>query len=341
MSSTSSGSPSVAPEDPEPEFVDVNRLGEAVRDAAGEQPHRHRRPSPPARSLKQLPGRRRVTWPASTRSATASSIRPASSTASKREPDAAAWLDDDRFVTANEGDYEGGSRGFTIFRKDGTVEFDSGAMLEHLAIRLGHYPERRSSAKGVEPEGVEAATLRQPSGCSSSPPSAPRWSFVFRDKGPGQAPEFLQALPAGAGPEGLVAIPRRNLLVVTSEADGGADGLARPHVMIYRRAEGDGRLSDDRFRRRKDGLPIAWGALSGLAADRATPGKLFAVTDSVYATSRILEIDATARPAQITGAITVTKDGKPAGFDIEGIAVRPAAASGWRRRAIPSARTAR
>lgn len=49
------------------------------------------------------------------------------------------------------------SRGFTIFRKDGTVECDCGKLLEHLAIQLGHYPERRSGAKGTEPEGVEAA----------------------------------------------------------------------------------------------------------------------------------------------------------------------------------------
>ena len=34
-----------------------------------------------------------------------------------REPDALKWLDDDRFVIANEGDYKGGSRGFTIFDK--------------------------------------------------------------------------------------------------------------------------------------------------------------------------------------------------------------------------------
>ena len=29
-----------------------------------------------------------------------------------REPDALKWLDDNRFVVANEGDYEGGSRSF-------------------------------------------------------------------------------------------------------------------------------------------------------------------------------------------------------------------------------------
>jgi len=32
----------------------------------------------------------------------------------RREPDAAKWLDNERFVIANEGDYQGGSRGFTI-----------------------------------------------------------------------------------------------------------------------------------------------------------------------------------------------------------------------------------
>src|SRR3546814_13277060 len=37
----------------------------------------------------------------------------------KREPDAVQWLDENRIIIANEGDYEGGSRGFTIFHKDG------------------------------------------------------------------------------------------------------------------------------------------------------------------------------------------------------------------------------
>ena len=37
-----------------------------------------------------------------------------------REPDAVKWLDDDHFVTANEGDMDGGSRGWTIFNKDGS-----------------------------------------------------------------------------------------------------------------------------------------------------------------------------------------------------------------------------
>lgn len=39
----------------------------------------------------------------------------------KREPDAVKWLDNDRIVIANEGDWQGGSRGFTIFDKTGKL----------------------------------------------------------------------------------------------------------------------------------------------------------------------------------------------------------------------------
>src|SRR5690606_3452217 len=72
-----------------------------------------------------------------------------------REPDAVQWLDNDRIVTANEGDWNGGSRGFTIFHKDGTVLYESGPSMEYIAAQLGHYPDKRSDAKGVEPEGME------------------------------------------------------------------------------------------------------------------------------------------------------------------------------------------
>lgn len=78
----------------------------------------------------------------------------------RREPDGVAWIDNDSFATANEGDYEdefgeGGSRGFTIFNQDGTVEFESNASFEHLIASIGQYNEDRSENKGVEPESVE------------------------------------------------------------------------------------------------------------------------------------------------------------------------------------------
>ena len=75
------------------------------------------------------------------------------------------------------------------------------------------------------------------------------------------------------------------------------DGGARSHVMIYERAEGTAAYpqitSAD-----KDGSPIGFGALSGLAAIKDKPGMLYAVSDSVYSSQpRIFTIDATQTPA--------------------------------------------
>jgi hypothetical protein len=237
-----------------------------------------------------------------------------------REPDGVKWIDADHFATSNEGDWKGGSRGFTIFRKDGTVEFDSGSDVDHIAMRLGHYPEKRSGAKGSEPEGIEVATYGNDRLIFVGLERA-SLVLVYKDEGAGKAPRFLQALPTGIGPEGLLAIPQRDLFVSASETDVGEKGGARSAVMIYRRAEQTAAYPTIQSAD-ENGLPIGWGALSGLAADRTAPGKLFAITDSAYTPSRLLEIDATQKPAKITGAITVTKDGKPASYDLEGIATR-------------------
>lgn len=238
-----------------------------------------------------------------------------------REPDAVRWLDNDRFVTANEGDWKGGSRGFTIFRKDGTIEFDSASTVDHIAMRHGHYPERRSAAKGSEPEGIEVGTYGNDRLFFVGLERA-SLALVYKDEGPGRAPRYLQALPGGIGPEGLLAIPQRNLFVTASETDVGEKGGARSAVTIYQRSEGPAAyptiVSND-----VDGVPLGWGALSGLAAHDTTPGRLFAVADNAYQPSRILEIDTTQTPVKITGAIGVTKDGKPAAYDLEGIATRP------------------
>ncbi|MDZ7890276.1 MAG: esterase-like activity of phytase family protein [Rhodoferax sp.] len=234
-----------------------------------------------------------------------------------REPDAVAWLDNTRFVTANEGDYKGGSRSISIFNTDGKVEWDSGNFLDHEAMRLGHYPESRSAAKGNEPEGVEVGVFGKDTlifvGSERS-----SLVTVWRDRGAGKAPEYLQALPAGSGPEGLTAIPQRGLLVVASEND----GAARSSVMIYQQGVDVPAYPTLMSSDSPAGPPIPWGAISGTTADRKQPGRLFAVTDSVYATTRILEIDTNFTSALITNAMTITKDGKPVGYDGEGIAQR-------------------
>ncbi|EKF18722.1 esterase-like activity of phytase family protein [Nitratireductor pacificus] len=237
----------------------------------------------------------------------------------RREPDAVKWLDNDRFVVANEGDYEGGSRSFSIFSRKGEVLFDSGADLDHRAAAVGHYPDKRSDAKGVEPEGLEVATFGDTQYIFVALERASLIA-VYRDTG--AAPEFVQVLPSGIGPEGLVAIPGRNLLVTANETDLAEDGGARSHVMVYELGEGAAVYPTIAAVDDEAGLPLGWGALSGLAADPIEPGMLHAVSDSFYGNQpAIFAIDATQKPARITRKTVVTRDGAPAQkLDLEGIA---------------------
>lgn len=241
-----------------------------------------------------------------------------------REPDAVRWLDDDRFVTANEGDYKGGSRGFTIFTKQGQVEFESGAAFEHEVIRLGHYPDKRNK-KGVEPEGIAV-------GKYGNDPlffvGSERGSVVgvYRDEGAGKAPRLLQMLPAGGiGPEGLLTIPQRDLFVIANETDARKNGGQGSTVAIFQRSAAPAGYPTIVSGNDDAGRPVGWGALSGAAADRTVGGRLYVVSDSFYAHGAIHVVDATQTPARIVEKRIVTKDGKPVtGLDLEGIAVRPA-----------------
>jgi len=313
------GLAAVAPEDPEPEFVDVNARGEAVV-TLQENNHIAIVDIASARVVAHFSaGTVTLEQVDATRDGVVRPVQRLENVV--REPDAVKWLDDTRFVTANEGDYRNGSRGFTIFRRDGTVEWDSGNFLEHLAIALGHYPELRSANRGNEPEGVEVATF---DGERLIFVGSERASLVtvWRDEGAGRAPTFLQALPTGVAPEGLLAIPARGLFVAAAEADNPATGL-RSTLTIYRRAPGTATYPTIRSDNGPNGVPLPWGALSGLAADPQVPARLYAVTDSFYSEAQILTIDAARMPARIVSAATVSRDGKPAAdLDIEGIATR-------------------
>lgn len=235
----------------------------------------------------------------------------------QREPDAVAWIDNDHFVTANEGDWKGGSRGFTIWKKDGSVVFDSGNLLDRKLMELGHYPEGRSGKKGGEPEAVISANF---DGKPLIFVASERGSivFVFDVTDPAN-PQLVQSLPSGVGPEGLVAIPQRNLFATANETDLGEDGAARAHVMVFERSEAPANYpmitseGADEF--------IGWGALSALTVDPAEPNRLYATSDSVYsAAPAIFTIDAAEKPARITARTLITRDGAPAqALDLEGV----------------------
>lgn len=305
----------IAPEDPEPEFVAVNSVGEI---AVTLQENNHVVVLASDGSILSHFSAGTVDLAnvdvaeegALTFDGTLSSL--------PREPDAVKWLDETRLVTADEGDWKGGTRGFTIFSKTGEVLWESGLSLEYEIALAGHYPESRSGNKGIEPEGLEVATYGETTYLFVL---AERASIVGVYRDTGAEPEFVQLLPSGVSPEGAVAIPSRGLFVTANEADLGEDGLARAHVMIYALTDGEPSYPTIRSTLDDAGRPVGFGALSGLAADPQTPGRLYAVNDSVYRSQpTIFEIDATQSPAQITRAVRITRDGMPAQkLDLEGI----------------------
>lgn len=304
----------VAPDDPEPEYVDINDAGEIVVTL---QENNHIVVIGADGSVASHFSAGEVEVAGIDTSRDGRLDFTATKGAVPREPDGIAWVDADHIAMTNEGDWKGGTRTWSIFRKDGTLVYDSGASLERAMAAMGHYPEHRSGSKGVELESVEVATF---DGVPMAFVVSERASLVgVYDLTDPANPVLTQILPSGVSPEGIKAIPSRNLLVTANEVDLRADGLAPAHVMIFERAPGAPAypmLTSEGT----DPL-VGWGALSGLTAG-TEPGQLFAVSDSVYgAMPRIYAIDATQTPARITGAIDITRGGQPAQkLDIEGIA---------------------
>ncbi len=304
----------IAPEDPEPEFVDVSAAGEivvtlqennhiVVLNAAGEVQSHFSAGSVDLdgvdltedgalRFTESQPGR-------------------------VREPDGIQWIDNDHFATANEGDMDGGSRGFTVFRKDGTVVYESGVSFEYAVAAIGHYPEGRSDAKGVEPEGMEFATFN---GTPMLFLLSERGSVVgVYDMTDPAAPVLKQILPSAISPEGVVAIPSRGVLAVANEVDLGEDGLARAHVTIYEMQEGPAsypHITSEGFT--VDGRPVGWVANSGMVADGEF---VWFVNDSFLGMQpSIFKVDVSQTPARIVDVIRITRGGHPAQkLDLEGI----------------------
>jgi hypothetical protein len=247
-----------------------------------------------------------------------------------REPDGLTWIGTDYMASANEGDMDGGSRGFTIFEVAGasdgatlTVVYESGETFDHLQAMHGHYPEERSENKGNEPEAVtyvpgfgDMDLLMVASERSST--------VAVYDVSEGlDDPQWVQFLPAVMGPESVIALPDRGLIIIANEVD----DEARSMVNIYQWEEMPDGPDYPTVVATEDsdnpGLPIPFGALSGLTAG-AAPGMLYAVHDSFYKEARIFHIDATAKPAMITGYTPLyglPQDDIDA-YDLEGIAVR-------------------
>jgi len=224
-------------------------------------------------------------------------------TARLREPDGVTWISRTQFVTANEGDLDGGSRSFTVFNSDGSVAYEAGHSLEHLMASIGHTNDKRSDAKGNEPENAEFGRF---DGTDYLFVASERSSVLaVYDLSKANTPAFKQVLPAGMGPEGVLAIPARGLLVTASEEDDRSI-LSRSSLSIYQyQTAAAPNYPSIQSVNRADGTPIPWAALSGLAA-APTGSLVYAVDDSFYAANRIFEIDTSVKPAKLQKEIRIT-----------------------------------
>ncbi len=300
----------VAPEDPEPEFVAINEEGEIVVTL---QENNHIVVVSSTGEVLSHFSAGEVTLEGVDTDEEGALIFSDTITV-PREPDAITWIDNTHVAMANEGDMDGGSRGWTIFSQDGVEIYESGTSFEYAIVEIGHYPEERSGNKGVEPE---SATF----GVYEDTPyvfiGAERSSVVgvYNVTDPAN-PVLEQLLPSGIGPEGYVTIPSRNLLVSANEVD---DAGPRAHVMLFEYQNAPAtypHLTSAGM----DEL-TGWGAISGQVM--AEDGTIYAVSDSFYGMQpTIFHIDISQTPAQIVDAIRVTREGQPAQLmDMEGIAL--------------------
>jgi DNA-binding beta-propeller fold protein YncE len=151
----------------------------------------------------------------------------------RREPDGIAFTRDGQYiVTANEGDtslstfgdgiYSGG-RGWSIFNLRGNVVYDSCDTLEKRAASRGFYPDNRSADRGIEVEGTTIASF------GNNDTAEGEIAFVIAERGNFiasydlrnvRSPRLLNLQPTGRSPEGIVAIPQRNLVITANEGDG-------------------------------------------------------------------------------------------------------------------------
>ena len=248
-----------------------------------------------------------------------------------REPDAVQWIDTDHFVIANEGDMDGGSRGFTVFHRDGTEVFEAGTSFEHAIVQIGHYPEDRSGNKGVEAEGMEFGTF---GGTPMMFLLAERASVVgVYDMTDPSAPALAQLLPSGISPEGAIAIPGPQPAGHRQRIRRARRWRGAAHVMLYEYQDAPAvypHLTTEGM----DEL-TGFGAISGQVM--AEDGTIYAVSDSFYAMQpTIFHIDPSQTPARIVDAIRVTREGAPAQLAGHG-----RHRAGWRWRVLGGIRGAR
>ncbi|HSC86705.1 MAG TPA: esterase-like activity of phytase family protein [Polyangiaceae bacterium] len=243
------------------------------------------------------------------------------------QPDGVCLLGDEKhFISANEGDtatgqggFGIGGRGFSVFSLEGARVYDSGDALEQAAFRSGAYPDARSNAKGVEPEGCAAGIF---GGRQFAFVTGERNSSVFViDATTPASPVITQVLGAPMRPESALALTSRNLLVVAGEGNVTGGGL-----WIYEAVSdlADAGHGEDVYQPRTGSMPF--GALSALAYDEQT-SLIWGIPDNAFLDSRIWAFapDHGARRMDVVSELRL-RDASGAqlqGIDPEGLVFNP------------------
>jgi hypothetical protein len=229
--------------------------------------------------------------------------------AGSRMSDAIAWnAAGTTLYTADEGemDFTGG-RGWSAWSPEGKLLWTDRGALEQKAVSYGQYPDGRSEAKGIEIEGLETGVYgnREFAFVGSE-----RGSFVaVYDIAKPASPRLIQLLPTGMEPEGLLAVPQRNLFLTSDEASGTIDiyeGVKGRHVAP---ASSPTIVAD---------AGVSWSAISGLAADAKQSNVLYAVPD-VAMEPVIYKLQFHGGWAKLAPYARIREAGQPVSVDMEGI----------------------
>ncbi len=230
-----------------------------------------------------------------------------------RTPDAVAWSAHGSVLyTADEGEQDfTGSRGWSGHDPvTGRLVYEEKG-LERIAARFGHYPDERSDAKGIEAEGLATATM---GGRELAFVGSERGSFLaVYDISRPRSPRFVQLLPTGVEPEGVLPIASRKLVVAASELTG--------NITIYTAVAGKPAGTPARPQISSAGASQPWAALSGLAADPSKARVLWSVPDNALP-SELYRIEVKGARARLRSSL-IRLDGEQARYDLEGIAVDP------------------
>ncbi len=244
------------------------------------------------------------------------------------QPDAGCILpDQEHFITANEGDtpsgvfggVSAGGRGFSIFSLLGDRIYDSGDALEWAAFTSGAYPDGRSDARGVEPEGCGTGTF---GGTPFAFVTGERNASLFVvDVSSPRYPILRQVLGAPMRPEAAITIESRNLVVVSGEGDGLGSG-----IWIYEAVANPSEVGHGSHVYDARSTGTSFGALSGTAYQPST-GLVLAVPDNAYEEARIwrFAVNHSLRRLDLVDEILLKDhDGvQLSGIDPEGIVENP------------------